>query len=112
MLPAGPPTDQEHSNVLFAEEIKSIRQRDPAARSDLEVLLAYPGLHALMFHRVSSRLFRAGYPLLARIVSHVGRFFTGIEIHPAATIGNRLFIDHGMGVVIGETAVIGDDVTL
>jgi serine O-acetyltransferase len=112
MLPAGPPKDQEHSNVLFAEEIKSIRQRDPAARSDLEVLLAYPGLHALMFHRVSSRLFRAGYPLLARIVSHVGRFFTGIEIHPAATIGKRLFIDHGMGVVIGETAVIGDDVTL
>lgn len=98
--------------MLFSEEIKSIRERDPAARSDLEVLLTYPGLHALLFHRVSSRLLRAGWPLLARIVSHLGRFFTGIEIHPGATIGKRLFIDHGMGVVIGETAVVGDDVTL
>lgn len=96
----------------FDEDIRAIRERDPAARSDLEVLLAYPGLHAVLFHRLSSRLFREGMPLLARLVSHLGRFFTGIEIHPGATIGKRLFIDHGMGVVIGETAVIGDDVTL
>jgi len=98
--------------VIFSEEIRTIRERDPAARSDLEVLLTYPGLHALLFHRVSSRLHGRGLPLLARIVSHICRFVTGIEIHPGATIGRRLFIDHGMGVVIGETAVIGDDVTL
>jgi serine O-acetyltransferase len=96
----------------FSDEIRSIRDRDPAARSDLEVLLTYPGLHALMFHRLSSRLRQHQLPLFARIVSHLGRFATGIEIHPGATIGQRLFIDHGMGVVIGETAIIGDDVTL
>lgn len=98
--------------MILSEEIKAIRDRDPAARSDLEVLLTYPGLHALLFHRVSSRLRARGLGLPARIVSHIGRFLTGIEIHPGATIGNRLFIDHGMGVVIGETAIIGDDVTL
>jgi serine O-acetyltransferase len=98
--------------VIFAEEIQAIRERDPAARSDLEVLLTYPGLHALLFHRIASRLHRRGIPLVARIVSHIGRFLTGIEIHPGATLGRRLFIDHGMGVVIGETAVVGDDVTL
>ena len=96
----------------FADEIRAIRDRDPAARSNLEVWLTYPGLHALMFYRVSSRLRQNNLHLLARIVSHLGRFFTGIEIHPGAAIGKGLFIDHGMGVVIGETAVIGDDVTL
>ena len=96
----------------FSEEIRAIRDRDPAARSDLEVLLTYPGLHALIFFKLSSRLRRSNFLLLARLVSHLGRFFTGIEIHPGATIGRRLFIDHGMGVVIGETAIVGDDVTL
>src|SRR5215211_7533704 len=98
--------------MSFAEEIQAIRQRDPAARSNLEVLLAYPGLHAIGLHRAAYWLRGHGLPLLARIVSHINRFLTGIEIHPGATIGRRLFIDHGMGVVIGETAVIGDDCTL
>jgi len=96
----------------FSEEIRAIRDRDPAARSVLEVLLTYPGLHALMFFKLSSRLRNSNFPLLARVVSHLGRFLTGIEIHPGAMIGRRLFIDHGMGVVIGETAIVGDDVTL
>lgn len=98
--------------MFLSEEIQNIRDRDPAARSNLEILLTYPGLHALLFYRVSSWLRCRNQPLLARLTSHLGRFFTGIEIHPGATIGKRLFIDHGMGVVIGETAVIGDDVTL
>jgi serine O-acetyltransferase len=98
--------------MSFAEELAAIRQRDPAARSNLEVLLAYPGLHAIGLHRVAHWLRGLGLPLLARIVSHLNRFLTGIEIHPGATIGRRVFIDHGMGVVIGETAVVGDDVTL
>lgn len=98
--------------MVLSEEIRAIRDRDPAARSDLEVLLTYPGLHALLFHRLSSSLCKRRLRLLARMVSHLGRFLTGIEIHPGATIGRRLFIDHGMGVVIGETAVIGNDVTL
>jgi serine O-acetyltransferase len=98
--------------MFFADEIRAIRERDPAARSNLEIWLTYPGLHALIFFRLASRLRKANLPLLARIVSHLGRFFTGIEIHPGATIGRGLFIDHGMGVVIGETTVIGDDVTL
>ena len=85
------------------EDIATARQRDPAARSTLEVLLTYPGIHALIIHRVSRRLALAEVPLLPRLVSHFGRLFTGIEIHPRATIGRRLFIDHGMGVVIGET---------
>lgn len=93
-------------------QIEMIKQRDPAARSGLEIVLAYPGLHAVAFYQVSSRLRARGLHTLARVVSHLGRFLTGIEIHPGATIGERLFIDHGMGVVIGETAVIGDDVTL
>lgn len=98
--------------MVLSEEIRAIRERDPAARSDFEVLLTYPGLHALLFHRLASVIDKRRFRLLARVVSHLGRFFTGIEIHPGATIGRRLFIDHGMGVVIGETAVIGDDVTL
>jgi len=89
-----------------------IKLRDPAARSNLEILLTYPGLHAVAFHKVSSRLRARGLHTPARVVSHFGRLLTGIEIHPGATIGERLFIDHGMGVVIGETAVVGDDVTL
>lgn len=98
--------------MFLSEQIDAIQQRDPAARTRLEVVLTYPGLHALMIHRATSWLHRHRLPLIARIISHFGRFVTGIEIHPAATIGRRLFIDHGMGVVIGETTVIGDDVTL
>ncbi len=86
--------------------------RDPAARSRLEFVLAYPGLHALLFHRLASALWRRRFRLVARLVSQLGRWLTGIEIHPGARIGRRLFIDHGMGVVIGETSEIGDDVTL
>ncbi|MGH2562559.1 MAG: serine O-acetyltransferase [Thermomicrobiales bacterium] len=98
--------------MSLSEQIDTIRRRDPAARSSLEVLIAYPGLHAVMIHRLASWLFHHRLPLIGRVVSHLGRFLTGIEIHPGATIGRRLFIDHGMGVVIGETAIVGDDVTL
>lgn len=98
--------------MSLSEQIRIIRERDPAARSTLEILLCYPGLHALAFHRVASWLWHRRLRLLGRLVSHLGRFLTGIEIHPGATIGRRLFIDHGMGVVIGETTVIGDDCTL
>src|SRR5699024_2948234 len=87
-------------------------ERDPAARSAFEVLLLYPGLHALWAHRLANALWRRGLRLPARAVSQIARWATGIEIHPAATIGSRLLIDHGMGVVIGETAEIGADVTL
>lgn len=93
------------------EEVTSIRERDPAARSALEVVLCYSGVHALWFHRVNHWLWSHGCFLAARWLSEVARVMTGIEIHPGAQIGNRLFIDHGMGVVIGETAVVGDDVT-
>jgi serine O-acetyltransferase len=94
------------------EDIAAVRERDPAARSSLEVLLCYPGVHALAWHRLSRPLWRAGLATLARFVSNVGRFLTGIEIHPGATVGRRVFIDHGMGVVIGETAEVGDDCTI
>ncbi len=95
------------------EDIAVVFERDPAARSRWEVLTCYPGLHALVWHRsVSNRLWRWGFRWLARWISHVGRFFTGIEIHPGATIGRRVFIDHGMGIVIGETAEVDDDCTL
>jgi serine O-acetyltransferase len=94
------------------DDIDSIMKRDPAARSALEVLLAYPGLHAVMVYRVANLLWRNGFGLFARLVSNFGRWVTGIEIHPGAKIGARLFIDHGSGVVIGATAEIGDDVTL
>ncbi|MDD2701557.1 MAG: serine O-acetyltransferase [Sideroxydans sp.] len=94
------------------EDIASVFARDPAARTTFEVLTCYPGLHARIFHRLSNTLWHAGMKWLARFVSHLARWFTGIEIHPGATIGRRFFIDHGMGVVIGETAEIGDDVTL
>jgi serine O-acetyltransferase len=94
------------------EDIDAIMARDPAARSRLEVVLCYPGFHARAFHRLANAVWRRGWLLLGRFVSHLGRFFTGIEIHPGATIGRRFFVDHGMGCVIGETAEIGDDVTL
>jgi serine O-acetyltransferase len=91
----------------------TVRRRDPAARSALEILLAYPGVHALAAHRVAHFLHaRLGFRTLARLVSHAARFVTGIEIHPGATIGKNVFIDHGMGIVVGETTVIEDDCTL
>ncbi|HKC96944.1 MAG TPA: serine O-acetyltransferase [Methylomirabilota bacterium] len=93
-------------------DIQAVRERDPAARSTLEVLLCYPGVHALVFHRFAHAIWRRGFTVLARFVSHVARFLTGIEIHPAAQLGPGLFIDHGMGVVIGETAEVGENVTL
>lgn len=92
--------------------LQSILARDPAARHKLEVMLTYPGVHAIVLHRVSHAMWRVGLKLPARMVSWLARLLTGIEIHPAAAIGKRLFIDHGFGVVIGETAEIGDDVTL
>lgn len=94
------------------EDIKAIFERDPAARSTIEVLFCYPGLHAVIIHRLAHKLWNWRLYFLARLISHISRFFTGIEIHPGAKIGRRFFIDHGMGVVIGETAEIGDDVTL
>jgi serine O-acetyltransferase len=94
------------------EDIDCILQRDPAARSKLEVITCYPGLHAVMTHRLAHKLWRADLFWLGRLVSHIGRMFTGIEIHPGAHIGRRVFIDHGFGVVIGETAVVGDDCTI
>lgn len=94
------------------EDIQCAFERDPAARSVLEILTAYPGLHAVWAHRINHRLWRWRLRWLARVLSHVARWFTGIEIHPGAVIGRRFFIDHGMGVVIGETAEIGDDCTL
>ena len=94
------------------EDIQVISQRDPALRSVWEVALAYPGFHAVLLHRLAHWLWQRNLTTLARFISHVGRFLTGIEIHPGAKIGRRFFIDHGMGVVIGETSEIGDDVTL
>lgn len=98
--------------IFFRKEIRAIFERDPAAGGFLEVLLTYSGIHVLVFHKIAQALHRMRIPFLPRWISQVGRFFTGIEIHPGATIGKGLFIDHGMGVVIGETAVIGDNVTL
>ncbi len=94
------------------EDIACIRERDPAARSSWEVLTCYPGLHAVVLHRRAAWCRKHGFHWLARFVSHIARFLTGIEIHPGATIGRRVFIDHGMGVVIGETAEVGDDCTI
>jgi serine O-acetyltransferase len=96
----------------FREDIDTVMARDPAARSRLEVMLCYPGLHALVFHRMAHGAWIRGWPVLGRFLSHMGRLLTGIEIHPGAVIGRRVFIDHGMGVVIGETSEVGDDVTL
>src|SRR5256714_5868482 len=94
------------------EQIDATLARDPAARSRLEVVLCYPGFHALLYHRFAHWLWQRGWLLAGRFFSHLGRVLTGIEIHPGARIGRRVFIDHGMGVAIGETADVGDDVTL
>ncbi|MBS4023533.1 MAG: serine O-acetyltransferase [Dethiobacter sp.] len=94
------------------EDVRAIFERDPAAKTLLEVLICYPGLHALLFHRLAHALHRRGLVLLPRLISHFSRMITGIEIHPGAKIGEGFFIDHGMGVVIGETAEIGDNVTI
>ena len=96
----------------FAEDIKTVFEKDPAARGIAEVLLCYPGLHAVWLHRPAHWLWTRNFYFAARLISHLTRFFTGVEIHPGATIGRRFFIDHGMGVVIGETTEIGDDVLL
>ena len=93
----------------FKEDIRTIKERDPAAKNLVEIFLCYPGLHAIWFHRIAHFLYEESWYTTARLVSHFNRWFTGIEIHPGAKIGRRLFIDHGMGVVIGETSEIGDD---
>jgi serine O-acetyltransferase len=98
--------------VSLYDDVQVILERDPAATNLIEVLLTYPGLHALLLHRVAHHLHRNGVPLFPRLISHLNRWVTGIEIHPGATIGRRVFIDHGMGLVIGETSEVGDDVTL
>ena len=92
--------------------LESIKKRDPAAKSILSIILTYPGVKAVFFHQMSNFFYKAGFDLIARIISQTVRFFTGIEIHPGAKIGKNLFIDHGMGVVIGETSEIGDNVTI
>jgi serine O-acetyltransferase len=94
------------------EDIACVFERDPAAQSVFEIITTYPGVHAVLIHRLSHRCWMADFKWLARFIAHLGRFLTGIEIHPGAVIGRRFFIDHGMGVVIGETAIIGDDCTL
>jgi len=94
------------------EDIRTVFERDPAARNIFEVITSYPGFHAIIFHRIAHFLWKRGEKTLARFISHIARFLTGIEIHPGAVIGRRFFIDHGMGVVIGETTEIGDDVLL
>src|ERR1700689_5039630 len=98
--------------ALIREQIDTIFREDPAAKSVLEIVLCYPGFHAILLHRLAHHLYEAKIPILPRFISQVSRFLTGIEIPPGATIGRRFFIDHGMGVVIGETAEIGDDVLL
>jgi serine O-acetyltransferase len=96
----------------IAEDVRTVFRRDPAARSVVEVIFCYPGLHAVVMHRAAHRLWKVRLRFLARLLSHVNRALTGIEIHPGAVVGRRFFIDHGMGVVIGETTEIGDDVSL
>lgn len=105
-------TDQVTIFSRLKEDLATARLHDPAARSGLEVFLVYSGLHAIWTYRLTNRLWRAGARFPARVISQLARFLTGIEIHPGATIGRRFFIDHGMGVVIGETAIVGDDVML
>lgn len=98
--------------MFLRESIRAYRERDPAARSAAMVFFCYPGLHAVLWHRLAQRFWRGGATGLARFIAHIGRFLTGIEIHPGARLGRRLVIDHGMGLVIGETAEIGDNVTM
>ncbi len=99
-------------SFIFKDEIKATFERDPAATSFLEVLLTYSGLHAMIFYRIGHKLWESKVPFLPRLISQIARFMTGIEIHPGAAIGKSFFVDHGMGVVIGETSVIGNNVTL
>ena len=111
----GPRLRSKGEKELFAslrEDVRTVFERDPAAKSTLEVVITYPGLHALWFYRVAHRLYLGRHFVMARAISQFARFLTGIEIHPGARIGRRLFIDHGTGVVIGETTEVGDDVTL
>ena len=96
----------------FYEDAKNILKKDPAVKNILEVIILYPGFHILIFHKFAHFLYRNKLYFFARLISQIGRFFTGIEIHPGATIGRRLFIDHGIGIVIGETTTIGDDCTI
>lgn len=98
--------------ALIREDIETVFAKDPAAKSTLEVLFLYPGLHAIWMHRIAHLLWEHNFLFLGRLLSHINRFFTGIEIHPGAKIGRRFFIDHGMGIVIGETTEIGDDVLM
>ncbi|MCS7027075.1 MAG: serine O-acetyltransferase [Bryobacteraceae bacterium] len=98
--------------ATIREQIETIFREDPAAKSVLEIILCYPGFHAILMHRLAHKLYKLGVPLIPRVISQISRFLTGIEIHPGAKIGRRFFIDHGMGVVIGETTEIGDDVLL
>ena len=117
VLPVAPlvPPVAAPSHALWAlirEDLDCVFARDPAARSRLEVALTYPGLHAILIHRLAHLLWRAGWRFCARLLAYAGRLFTNVDIHPGATIGHRFFIDHGAGVVIGETAEIGDDCTL
>ncbi len=97
---------------LMNDYLESIKKRDPAAKSIISIILTYPGVKAVFFHQISNFFYKAGFDLIARIISQTIRFFTGIEIHPGAKIGKNLFIDHGMGVVVGETSEIGDNVTI
>lgn len=97
---------------ILIDDLNAVIERDPAVKTKLEAFFCYPGIHALIFYRISHLFYRKRLFFVARMISQLGRFFTGIEIHPGAIIGNRLFIDHGMGVVIGETAEVGDDVTI
>ena len=101
-----------HYISIMKDFLETIKKRDPAAKSILSILLTYPGVKAVFFHHISNFFYKAGFDLVARIISQTVRFFTGIEIHPGAKIGKNLFIDHGMGVVIGETSEIGDNVTI
>src|SRR5260370_34694141 len=111
-----PSKSQDHRGIsmfrAIREQIKTVFERDPAAKSRLEIVLCYPGFHAILLHRIAHRLYEWKLPLVPRIISQFSRCLTGIELHPSATIGRRFFIDHGSGVVIGETTEIGDDVLL
>ena len=100
------------ASIFFKSEIKSALERDPAATGPIEIMLTYSGFHAIVMHRITHALYKAKVPFLPRFLSQLGKMATGIEIHPGATIGKNLFIDHGMGVVIGETTIIGENVTL
>lgn len=98
--------------VIFKDEVAAAKERDPAAKGAFEILLLYPGVHAIIMHRIAHALLKIGIPIFPRWLSQLARFFTGIEIHPGAQIGKGLFIDHGMGVVVGETSIVGNNVTL